>query len=60
MVTKANAFVLKMSLLGMIDNLGGGLVSPLISYWFFCATALSSSLSALCSFYLTFSPPCRF
>ena len=24
-----------MSLLGMIDNLGGGLVSPLISYWFF-------------------------
>ena len=35
MVTKANAFVLKMSLLGMIDNLGGGLVSPLISYWFF-------------------------
>ena len=35
MVTKANTFVLKMSLLGMIDNLGGGLVSPLISYWFF-------------------------
>jgi MFS family permease len=35
MVTQANAFVLKMSLLGMIDNLGGGLVSPLISYWFF-------------------------
>jgi MFS family permease len=24
-----------MSLLGMIDNLGAGLVSPLISYWFF-------------------------
>ena len=24
-----------MSLLGMVDNLGGGLISPLISYWFF-------------------------
>ena len=35
LVTKANKFVLKMSLLGMIDNLGGGLISPLISYWFF-------------------------
>jgi MFS family permease len=35
LVTKANKFVIKMSLLGMIDNLGGGLISPLISYWFF-------------------------
>jgi MFS family permease len=35
LVNKANAFVIKMSLLGMIDNLGAGLVSPLISYWFF-------------------------
>jgi MFS family permease len=35
LATKANAFVIKMSLLGMIDNLGAGLVSPLISYWFF-------------------------
>jgi MFS family permease len=35
LVTKANKFVVKMSLLGMIDNLGGGLISPLISYWFF-------------------------
>jgi len=35
LVTKANSFVVKMSLLGMIDNLGGGLISPLISYWFF-------------------------
>ena len=33
--TKANKFVLKMSLLGMVDNLGGGLISPLMSYWFF-------------------------
>jgi MFS family permease len=33
--TKVNRFVLKMSLLGMVDNLGGGLISPLISYWFF-------------------------
>jgi len=29
------SFVTKLSLLGMIDNLGGGLISPLISYWFF-------------------------
>ncbi len=35
LVTKANKFVVKMSLLGMIDNLGGGLISPLLSYWFF-------------------------
>ncbi len=35
LATKANKFVVKMSLLGMIDNLGGGLISPLISYWFF-------------------------
>jgi MFS family permease len=27
--------VVKMSLLGMVDNLGGGLISPLLSYWFF-------------------------
>lgn len=30
-----SGFVVKMSLLGMVDNLGGGLISPLISYWFF-------------------------
>ncbi len=35
LVTQANAFVFKMSLLGMVDNFGAGLVSPLISYWFF-------------------------
>jgi MFS family permease len=35
LATKANVFVIKMSLLGMIGNLGAGLVSPLISYWFF-------------------------
>ncbi len=35
LATKANKFVLKMSLLGMIDNLGGGLISPLLTYWFF-------------------------
>jgi len=29
------SFVTKLSLLGMVDNLGGGLISPLISYWFF-------------------------
>ncbi len=27
--------VTKLAMLGMIDNLGGGLVSPLLSYWFF-------------------------
>jgi MFS family permease len=30
-----NRFVLKISLLGMVDNLGGGLISPLLSYWFY-------------------------
>jgi MFS family permease len=28
-------FVTKISLLGMVDNLGAGLIGPLISYWFF-------------------------
>jgi MFS family permease len=32
---RVGGFVVKMSLLGMIDNLGGGLISPLMSYWFF-------------------------
>ncbi|HXF77161.1 MAG TPA: MFS transporter [Methylomirabilota bacterium] len=32
---RISGFVIKLSLLGMIDNLGGGLVSPLMSYWFF-------------------------
>jgi MFS family permease len=35
LVNKGNSFVVKMSLLGMIDNLGGGLISPLLAYWFF-------------------------
>ena len=35
LATRANKFVLKMSLLGMVDNLGGGLISPLMAYWFF-------------------------
>jgi MFS family permease len=30
-----SGFVVKMSLLGMVDNLGGGRISPLVSYWFF-------------------------
>jgi uncharacterized membrane protein YeaQ/YmgE (transglycosylase-associated protein family) len=33
--TRRFGFVTKMSLLGMIDNLGAGLIGPLISYWFF-------------------------
>jgi MFS family permease len=32
---RVGGVVIKMSLLGMIDNLGGGLISPLMSYWFF-------------------------
>jgi len=35
LATQANKFVFKMSLLGMVDNLGGGLISPLMAYWFF-------------------------
>jgi len=34
-VAPVSGFVVKMSLLGMVDNLGGGLISPLVSYWFF-------------------------
>jgi MFS family permease len=32
---QVDGFVIKMSLLGMVDNLGGGLIGPLMSYWFF-------------------------
>jgi sugar phosphate permease len=32
---RTGGFVMKMSLLGMLDNLGAGLISPLIAYWFF-------------------------
>jgi MFS family permease len=32
---KSGGVVIKMSLLGMVDNLGAGLISPLIAYWFF-------------------------
>jgi MFS family permease len=34
-VNKTSGFITKMSLLGMVDNLGAGLVGPLIAYWFF-------------------------
>jgi MFS family permease len=30
-----NRFILKISLLGMVDNLGAGLIGPLLSYWFY-------------------------
>ncbi|HEX2261181.1 MAG TPA: MFS transporter, partial [Candidatus Binatia bacterium] len=33
--TGRTGFVAKISLLGMVDNLGAGLIGPLISYWFF-------------------------
>lgn len=32
---KSGIFVTKMSLLGVVDNLGAGMLSPLISYWFY-------------------------
>jgi len=32
---KSGAFVTKLSLLGMIDNLGAGMVGPFVSYWFY-------------------------
>jgi len=32
---KSSAFITKMSLLGVVDNLGAGMLGPLISYWFF-------------------------
>lgn len=36
MISKqSGAFVTKMSLLGILDNMGAGMIGPLISYWFF-------------------------
>ncbi len=36
MISKqSGAFITKLSLLGIIDNLGAGLIGPLVSYWFF-------------------------
>lgn len=32
---QSSAFVTKLSLLGIVDNFGAGLIGPLISYWFF-------------------------
>lgn len=32
---QSGIFVTKLSLLGMVDNLGGGLIGPLVAYWFF-------------------------
>jgi MFS family permease len=32
---KSSSFITKMSLLGVVDNLGAGMLGPLISYWFF-------------------------
>lgn len=34
-VRRRFGFVTKMSLLGMIDNFGAGMIGPLLSYWFF-------------------------
>ncbi len=32
---QSRGFVTKMSLLGVLDNMGAGMISPLFSYWFF-------------------------
>jgi MFS family permease len=32
---KSGAFVTKLSLLGMVDNLGAGMVGPFVAYWFY-------------------------
>lgn len=32
---QSGIFVTKLSLLGMVDNLGAGLIGPLVAYWFF-------------------------
>ncbi len=32
---QSGAFITKLSLLGIVDNFGAGLIGPLISYWFF-------------------------
>jgi len=35
MSKKSGAFVTKLSLLGMVDNLGAGMVGPFVAYWFY-------------------------
>jgi MFS family permease len=32
---KSSVFVAKLSLLGMVDNLGAGMVGPFVAYWFY-------------------------
>jgi MFS family permease len=32
---KSGVFVTKLSLLGMLDNLGAGMIGPFVAYWFF-------------------------
>lgn len=32
---KSGVFITKMSLLGIVDNLGAGMIGPLVAYWFF-------------------------
>ena len=32
---KSGVFVTKLSLLGMVDNLGAGLIGPFVAYWFY-------------------------
>ncbi len=61
-ISRRFGIVTKLALLGVIDNLGGGLVSPLLSYWFFLRfgmelkslglTFFLSYILAACSFLL--------
>jgi MFS family permease len=49
----SGSFITKMSLLGIVDNLGSGLISPLLSYWFFLRYGVElKSLGAL--FFLSY------
>lgn len=53
MSKQSGAFITKLSLLGMLDNFGAGLVGPLISYWLFLRFGVElKSLGLL--FFLTY------
>ena len=52
--TRRFGIVPKLALLGMVDNFGGGLVSPLMSYWFFLRFGVDLKALGL-TFFLSYS-----
>jgi MFS family permease len=53
---QSGGFITKMSLLGIIDNLGSGMIGPLLSYWLFLNFAMElKSLGLMFSFSYLFA-----